>query len=328
MFQRKIIIAIHGIGNKPPQPLLQQWWRRAICEGLERIGRPRKRFKLELAYWAHFLYSEPEDVTIRDQEHPLYIRNPYVRSSGSRNSAASNWLRRHVLDLLEVIMDKVFFTQNRVFNFDRISDYVIRRKFSDLELYYHEENVALEETGLYARQMIRDELAKILRKHRRKQILLISHSLGTVVAYDVLTQLVPEVGVHTLITLGSPLGLPMVMKKIFAEQHKDFKDERQLTTPENIEHAWLNFSDLNDRIAMNYNLADDFSPNSHGIKPVDTVVENDYEFKGKRNHHKSYGYLRAPEVTAVISDFVTSGRAPVDYLRQLLGFERAAGDRS
>ncbi len=38
------------------------------------------------------------------------------------------------------------------------------------------------------------------------------------------------------------------------------------------------------------------------------VVENDYESEGIENPHKSYGYLRTPEVAQIIDDFLSRGR--------------------
>jgi len=303
--KKRIIIAIHGLGNKPPQPLLERWWLQAICEGLQRIGCTHMGFKFELVYWAHFLHSEPQKITIKNPDHPLYIENPYVPASAEHRVNTPSRFKKRTLRLIEVVLDKIFLSQNRFFNFDRIGDYIIRKKFRDLDLYYHKANVELDQAGLLAKNMIRQALAKRLRKHRKKEILLISHSMGTVIAYDVLTQIVPDVPIHTFVTLGSPLGLPAIIKRIFAEQHKDVTGNRHAGTPESIQHAWLNFSDLNDRVALNYTLSDDFTPNSRGVGPRDIIVNNDYEYQGKTNPHKSYGYLRAPEVAKVIHDFLS-----------------------
>jgi hypothetical protein len=68
--------------------------------------------------------------------------------------------------------------------------------------------------------------------------------------------------------------------------------------------CWYNFSDLHDKVAFNYNLADDYGANSKNILAVDSVVYNDYEIEGKRNPHKSYGYLRTPELAKVVIDFL------------------------
>ncbi len=34
------------------------------------------------------------------------------------------------------------------------------------------------------------------------------------------------------------------------------------------------------------------------------MLNNNYEYDGEENPHKSYGYLRAPEVSKVIYDFL------------------------
>ncbi|MFQ5651969.1 MAG: esterase/lipase family protein [bacterium] len=316
---KRVIIGIHGIGNKPPQPLLRHWWQNAICEGVDKCGLSLKHFKFEMVYWAHYLYSQPQDIREKNPENELHVSNPYVPAKTKHNTARPGWVRKKILDLVEVMMDEAFMTENRIFNFDRIGDYVIRKKFRDLDLYYQQHNFDLDHVGQYTRNLIREALARILKKYRRKEILLISHSMGTIIAYDVLTQLVPELKIHTLVTLGSPLGLPTIMKKIYSEQQRDVKTEKQLPTPENIQHAWFNFSDLNDHIAMNYNLADDFKKNSRGVGPQDIVVVNDYEYNGRRNHHKSFGYLRTPELAKVVYEFLSGEKVgPIDYLKHLV----------
>nr|NIR53121.1 hypothetical protein [candidate division KSB1 bacterium]NIR73245.1 hypothetical protein [candidate division KSB1 bacterium]NIS28359.1 hypothetical protein [candidate division KSB1 bacterium]NIT75003.1 hypothetical protein [candidate division KSB1 bacterium]NIU29092.1 hypothetical protein [candidate division KSB1 bacterium] len=146
------------------------------------------------------------------------------------------------------------------------------------------------------------------------------HSMGSIIAYDVLTDVASDVNIHTFMTLGSPLGSPAVMKKMLAEQYaeqtNDSESEKKLATPENIKKNWLNLSDLNDNVALNYDLADDFEPNSHGVGPKDVIVNNDYEYEGKKNPHKSYGYLRTPEVAEVIHEFLAEERPSLaDILR-------------
>ena len=58
------------------------------------------------------------------------------------------------------------------------------------------------------------QLANALKKHRRKKILLIGHSMGSIIAYDVLTQYATMVPVDTFVTIGSPLGIPVIKSKI------------------------------------------------------------------------------------------------------------------
>src|SRR2546425_234591 len=75
--------------------------------------------------------------------------------------------------------------------------------FADLAAYYATEN---------DRRGIRDRLSSVLARHRDKKILLIAHSMGSIIAYDVLREHERSnpVTVQHLVTIGSPLGLPIV----------------------------------------------------------------------------------------------------------------------
>jgi pimeloyl-ACP methyl ester carboxylesterase len=154
-------------------------------------------------------------------------------------------------------------------------------------------------------------LAEVLRKYSGRDILLIAHSMGSIISFDVLSQTTPDVNINTLVTIGSPLGMPLIIKKILVEQGRDFKKDRQPVVPDNIVKSWYNFSDTDDPVAINYNLADDYRANSRGIAPKDCIIYNNYVNNGDRSPHKLYGYLRAPEVSHVIYDFCTLGIPPL-----------------
>ena len=76
-------------------------------------------------------------------------------------------------------------------------------------------------------------------------------------------------------------------------------------------NKWINFYDLEDKVAINYNLADDFMPNSKNLAIEDIEVNNDYEYEGESNPHKLYGYLRTPEVSRAIMEFLQADRRRV-----------------
>ncbi|MFQ5605969.1 MAG: hypothetical protein ACE5HS_22080 [bacterium] len=310
--KKKIIIGIHGLGNKPPRRLLRAWWKRSIYDGLSRIGHPQKFFRFDLAYWAHFYYPKPLKLSVKDKNSPFYIENPYAPHQPNGEVEPPSELRKKSLDLIERIFDKIFFSDNKIFHIDSIGDLIIRKFFRELDIYYHQNCLVDSKSGIGARDAIRQEVAQTLQKHRNKDILLIAHSMGSIVAYDVLTQVLSDLPIHTFITMGSPLGLPVIMKKILSEQHKSIQEEKKVPTPENIRNAWYNFSDLHDKIALNYNLNDDYKENSYGVGPVDFVVSNDYTYENVKNPHKSYGYLRTPQVAEVIQQFLMTGR-PVLY---------------
>ncbi|MCP5102713.1 MAG: alpha/beta hydrolase, partial [bacterium] len=179
-------------------------------------------------------------------------------------------------------------------NFAGVTDKIIRRYFKDLETYYSNQP---------AREAIRSRLSAVLNKYKHKDIMLIAHSMGSIIAYDVLIQNQPGMKVHTFVTIGSPLGLPVVVSRIFSEQLKEKGGVTKLKTPGNVLNYWYNLSDLEDRVALDHTLFDDYGANSRQVRAEDMDVYNNYEMNGVRNPHKAYGYLRAPELSGKIAAF-------------------------
>ena len=119
--------------------------------------------------------------------------------------------------------------------------------------------------------------------------------MGSIIAYDVLREIGrndPHFRLRHFVTIGAPLGLPHVIYKI-REEHG------RARTPSVVDR-WTNFADRRDPVAFDVHLRGDFRANDRGVRVVDDLVINDYP----RNPHKSYGYLRAPEVTDAIRDFL------------------------
>lgn len=302
-----IIIGIHGLMNKPPKRLLERWWKEALKEGLRGIGRPRRFFSFRLVYWAHCLHPQPLDPNVKDKKDPLHIANPYIRARTVHKKKPKP-LSKKVLDYIRRQLRKIIINEDLSINYTAVTDLIIRRYFRDLDIYYSKQCRDRNTCMSPAKEVIREELARMLRKYRRRNILLIGHSMGSIISYDVLTHSVPDIFIHTLVTMGSPLGLPPIMIKILAEQGK--KPIKHITsrTPENITTAWYNFSDLRDRVATNYTLRDDYTANSRHVRPVDAVVFNNYTYKGISNPHNIYGYLRTPDLAHVIDGFLNEGR--------------------
>lgn len=293
--------------NKPPAAILKRWWKKSIEEGLIRSGYPCVPFRFEMIYWADLMHEVPLDPRIKDPQNPQYVEYPYVPSE-KRELPKPNLKRKKMLDLIEREMDRVFLNDDGTINFESVADKIIHRFFRDLDIYFCHHCAAPAFVNAEAQKTILDRVARVLKKHRRKQIMLIGHSMGSIIAYDALTCRVPDVEIDTLVTAGSPLGLPPIMAKLLKQKDTRTRSSGAPVTPENIKNHWYNLSDLNDKVALNYSLSDDYQPNSRGVAPVDKIVVNDYEYMGKKNPHKSYGYLRTVEMAEIFYDFMTRDR--------------------
>jgi len=285
----KIIIGIHGLGNKPQKDLLEEWWKSAINEGFELAGIKAPKFKLELVYWADLIYDQPENLEITDKKDPYFLEEPYTLSPHPKLPEKDTSFRKKILQFIESQLEKVFLNDDFSLNYKGVNDMIMHRYFKELDLYY-------SDTGKQRtlKQNTRQRLIKVLEMYKFDDILLIGHSMGSIIAYDVLQFELKRQSVHTFVTMGSPLGLPFIRTKITDEMKVNYEDIT-IRTPYCISNAWLNFADLEDKVALNFDLSNDFAPNSRGISPTDFEVINDYESRGVRNPHKSFGYLRSPE---------------------------------
>jgi len=290
----KIIIGIHGLGNKPPKDLLNNWWNAAIKEGLKHISKPHPFFKFELVYWADLLHPFPENPKEKNPENELFMDEPYCKSSDwSSKEKDSN--RKTIQKFIEKQLDKILVNSDGSLNFSSITDKIVHHYFHDLEVYYTTKSIKDE---------VRERLYSILTKYKKKDILLIAHSMGSIISYDVLCGNPESVKINTFATIGSPLGFPIIKAKLILEK----PDDTALSVPENVKNHWYNFSDLEDKVAFNFDLADDYSPNQAGVSIIDFEVNNNYVYKDLHNPHKSYGYLRSPEMANTIDEFLLEGK--------------------
>ena len=187
---------------------------------------------------------------------------------------------------------------------EKIEDLTLRKMFIDLDTYYH--GNCRNKVDSIAKDAIRNRMVEKLQKHKNKKIMIIAHSMGSIIAFDTFYHLAPDISIDSFLTMGSPLGVPLIMRKILQEMNLPIHPKARIPTPESIQQFWFNFSDLNDKICVNYNLADDYCKNLHKVSPIDLLVNNKYQYKGENNPHKIYGYLQTPEVAKVILNFLES----------------------
>ena len=271
-----VLIGIHGLSNKPTSKVLAKGWQDAIREGLKKNeGIDDATINFSSVYWADVLYPEP------DSEPDVYKK----AEAGALKTYEESWLdsvKAGVFDWAGDVLDSM----KNHFGVDATADTVLKLKLKDLSKYYEKEDV---------RNTLRTRLKDEILKHKDERIMVLSHSMGTIIAYDVLRNIGrehPRLIIDHFVTLGSPLGLPHV-------KYKAAQKSSLVRTP-SIVQRWSNFADKRDPVAMDAHLAGDYAANDKGVVVKDDLVANDWG----GIHHKSYGYLRTPEVSKVIRDFI------------------------
>ncbi len=126
----------------------------------------------------------------------------------------------------------------------------------------------------------RTEIDNLVRPRlERNSSVIVAHSLGTVVAFNLLRELAAaktDIQIPLLVTVGSPLAITEVQRWIGGE----------FGIPSNVD-SWMNFYDKGDPVTLGRPLSTGFAK---GI--IDTVVDNNTS-----NAHSIAGYL---DDTAVI----------------------------
>lgn len=278
-----LIIGIHGLSNKPPAAALAEGWEQAIREGLKRnMDVHPTSLNFHSVYWADVMYDEP----IENNPEP-YHEAP---GDGPLPIYEDSWrdvLRARAKDIGGSALDAT----KRWFGIDAVADEILEHKLEDLSRYYNEEDVRAE---------LRGRLKNRLRRRDYRGVMVIAHSMGSIIAYDALRELgreEPDLHVDHFVTIGSPLGIPHVKLKMAEESDR-------LRTP-SVVKRWTNMADRRDLVSLDTHLTDDYDANMDDVKVQDDLVVNGYVSpNGKENHHKSYGYLRAPELTRLIASFI------------------------
>jgi len=275
-----VIIGVHGLLNKPAKEILEPWWKSAIEEGLLVHHGSSAPFSFKLVYWANVRNSTPLAT--------VGVKEPYEKSEDKLHRYRAKRFDK-VRGLLGKYVGKYLDKKKAAGESSGNLENLIKAKVGDLGDYYHNEQI---------RQAIRNSLIEVLDACKGRNILLLGHSMGAIIAYDVfrLIENNEDIKIDNFVTLGSPLGLPSVSAKV----RDEFEECR---TPKNV-NKWININDPQDKIALDCYLADEYR-SYNNIRVKDVLVNNQYISPiGKANNHKSFGYLRCPEMSDLIHDFL------------------------
>ncbi|PKB71780.1 MAG: hypothetical protein BZY87_03900 [SAR202 cluster bacterium Io17-Chloro-G6] len=302
-----MIIGIHGLANKPKPEVLSGWWEESIREGLRNREVDAADFTFVMVHWAKFLYKNLQHEDPDFDFDPLFVDQPYKPATPGTLEKYDEWIgdrfRAWGTDIGGSIMDKV----RGPLGLSGIEDRLLESKVRDLHYYYNKDKHLRDGNEMLrpARQVLMGELTDAIKPFKDDRLMLIAHSMGTIIAYDVLRDLgqdFPDFNVEQFVTIGSPLGLSAVKARIYSERRYA---DLPVRTPSVVKERWVNYADPADPVAAETHLRGDYGPNATGVRVVDDLVHNDYTAPdGERKPHKSFGYLRTPELSDQIKDFL------------------------
>ena len=304
----KTILLIHGRGFKPAKADLRDLLIEALHHGVGR-DHPSKlpalrAVRTELAYYGdlsneflsrHEGREPPDDLADRQEAlrklkewgNADFTRENYRELPGASSSRAK----------------RLTSATARPLAFLRVSEPLIRWLCPDVGEYWNSDS----KFGSDVRWALTEPLAAAL--ERGDDLLLLSHSLGTLVAFDTLWKLsyygeyraIHSRKVGLWLTLGSPLGDPTYRRNL-----KGARTRRLRRYPTNVVR-WVNVAARDDYIAYKCSMARDYRRMQQaGL--VDAITDHliyNLSLRGRTaNVHHLAGHLVHPVVAQAVADWL------------------------
>jgi len=301
MSDSPLILYVPGLKPKPEPRLHRAQLLRCLAEGLRRVDpdvcdQVLAADAFRLIGWTYDFYGEYRDIGLdmADIETVLGKEGP-----AEADIMVATSLRRRFATWLFGVADALPFLIPRVAT-DEVEVHL--RDFNS----YVRNRGGISES---AREMLKSAIREASRSAR--PVLLIGHSMGSVIAYDALWQMAreerSEARIDLFLTTGSPLGQKIVQRHLFGVTESG---ERRY--PDNI-GRWVNIAAVGELTAIDRVLKNDFSEMLamglvESIEDIDSF--NYYHMHGALNVHVEYGYLVNDVTARVISDWWASQSNP------------------
>lgn len=295
MIDVPLILYIPGLLPKPEPESHRDALYRCLLAGLERRDSAIARevaanaHCFDIVSWTFDFYGEYRDIGLDREAIENIIRQPFATE---RDIAEARAFGRRVARWVFAVADILPFLIPHVAN-ERLEVHL-----RDLRRYQRNDNGIAD----HARQMLKIPLRAAAESGR--PVLLIAHSMGSVIAWDALWQLSrrdgEDVRLDTLLTMGSPLGQRFVQRRLLG-----FHERGERRYPGGI-GRWINLAAVGDLTAVDPTLADDFAamPKLGLVGSIeDHGILNGFRLHGVLNVHAEYGYLANPVTAGLVADW-------------------------
>ncbi|MCL4180096.1 MAG: S8 family peptidase [Verrucomicrobia bacterium] len=292
----KTLIYVHGLANKPEEHVLKRQWDRALF-GFDLGERSR------MAYWVNRnRYGAPlGDTEDPDELAAMEPRAGFAAASVRRRGDSSGdllppeargrsaeslrRLERELLNNVGAATPKGNFGKKILPAPKFVRDWITRGATRAL---------LGDAYDLFFDPVERERMEESLKSRLRTgggPFVIIAHSQGSMIAYDVLCRWDRtkdgDIEVPLFITIGSPLGLTEVKDRM-----KELTGQKRLSVPASA-RRWANFADTCDYVALDKKLAGDYVPKD---RIEDAKVDNPV----RKNPHSGIGYLGTEAVRSAV----------------------------
>jgi hypothetical protein len=290
-----LLLYVPGLKAKPPPGIHRKELLRCLVEGIRRLDAETAQqirdseHAFDIVGWNFDFYHEHRDIELDRAGIESVLKQ---QEASAEDKARAGTFKRRLLQWLYRAADRLPFL------IPQIADENMQLHLRDLRRYVKNDNDIAEA----ARRLVKMPLRAAWQTGR--PVLLIGHSMGSVIAYDALWQLSHESGddlrVDLLLTMGSPLGMHYLQRRL-----QGCRESGARRFPANT-RRWVNITAIGELTAIDMRLRNDYR---HMIELglvediEDYVVYNYFHQNGELNVHSEYGYLVNRTTAVVVRDW-------------------------
>ena len=289
---KPLILYIPGLLPKPEAGIHKDALRRCLLAGVERVDPEvadelrKEEHCFDVVAWTFDFYREHRDFLLDAKSVDTLVEQVHTTETDIVEASA----------MTKRIMRWIYRTGDLFpFLIPHLAPQRIEIHLRDLRRYIRNQNGI----GDHTREMLK--LPMRAASEMDRPILLLAHSMGSVIAYESLWEMShdshDDLVLDMLVTMGSPLGQTYVQRRMLG--HDRSGAERY---PGNV-RRWVNLAAVGDMTAVDPVLADDFREMlRHGLVESieDIEIFNAFRLDGMLNEHAEYGYL----INRVTADLV------------------------
>ena len=290
-----LIIFVPGLLPKPEREVHREALLRCLLTGVKRIDQyvaaaiELRPAAFDIVSWTYDFYGVRRDFEIDRAAVDEVVEK---RQADERDIAeATSWTRRLTRWIYKL-------GDRAPFLIPHIANEHMAVHLRDLNRYLNDENGI----GAHTRRMLKAPI--LAAAEDGCPVLLIAHSMGSVIAYDTLWELsqgdYAGVKLDLLLTMGSPLGQHYMQKRL-----KGAEREGAARYP-SIIRRWLNLSAIGDLTALDPYLATDFREmmDLELLESIDDdLILTHFRLNGQLNVHAEYGYLVNEKTARAVADW-------------------------
>ncbi|HSF86606.1 MAG TPA: hypothetical protein VLG28_13245 [Acidimicrobiia bacterium] len=274
---RRHVTFIHGIANQPTPDRMITSWKRALADGGDGLDLDLYGVTTSMVYWADVMYPETADAMVQNESVVFEgvtagelhgdLDESYLETADPAQQAFLDAMfETYHLDADEStpVPDVSDVEEGGAHELEAVPlPWFVKKPLMKIFLrdvhhyLFNTEHTPRPDETYLVQDEIRGRYIADFDALQADRHVIVAHSMGTVISYDVLKRVPESLNVDGLITLGSPLGLSEIQEKMEPEYTKDNGFPEKLS-------MWVNVAD--------------------GLDPVcgaDPVIANDYKKNGE-----------------------------------------------